>query len=153
MEQVQAAASRGDATDRLLADGALMTLAAHLLQRAGTQAAPERRVALPAWRLKRVTDFVEPHLHEDLGIVALADAAGLSPRHFARAFREQVGDTPHRWLMRRRIEKAKQRLAHSDDTLEQIALACGVSAQSHFTRVFRLTTGEPPKRWQQLHRR
>jgi AraC family transcriptional regulator len=153
MERLWHASLGAYATDRLLADGALITLAAHLTQRAGAQEAPEQRVALPAWRLKRVTDFVEAHLHEDLGIVALADAAGLSPRHFARAFREQVGDTPHHWLMMRRIEKAKERLACSDDTLEQIAQACGFSAHSHFTRVFRLATGEPPRRWQQAHRR
>jgi AraC family transcriptional regulator len=142
-----------DPTDQLLADGALVALATHLLQRAGAGEKPGRRVAMPAWRLQRVTEFVDAHLHEDLGIATLADAAGLSVRHFTRAFTQQVGETPHRWLMNRRIERAKQRLAHSDDTLEQIARACGFSAQSHFTRVFRLITGEPPKRWQQQHKR
>jgi AraC family transcriptional regulator len=141
-----------DPTDQLLADGALVALATHLLQRAGAAEKPGRRVAMPAWRLQRVTEFVDAHLHEELGIAALADAAGLSVRHFTRAFSQQVGETPHRWLMNRRIEKAKQRLAHSDDTLEQVARACGFSAQSHFTRVFRLITGEPPKRWQQSHK-
>jgi AraC family transcriptional regulator len=142
-----------DPTDLLLADGALVALATHLLQRAGAGEKPGRRVAMPAWRLQRVIEFVDAHLHEDLGIAVLADAAGLSVRHFTRAFTQQVGETPHRWLMNRRIDKAKQRLAHSDDTLEQVARACGFNAQSHFTRVFRLITGEPPKRWQQQHKR
>ena len=97
--------------------------------------------------------FADAHLHEKVCIAALACAAGLSTRHFTRAFRQEVGDTPHHWLMNRRIEKAKLRLADSDDTLEQIARTCGFSAQSHFTRVLRLMTGEPPRRWRQLHKR
>jgi AraC family transcriptional regulator len=108
---------------------------------------------MPNWRLQRVIEFADAHLHEDLSIASLADAAGLSVRHFTRAFTLQVGETPHRWLMNRRIEKAKQRLSHSDDSLRHIAQACGFTAQSHFTRVFRTTTGETPGHWQQRHKR
>jgi AraC family transcriptional regulator len=139
-------------TDRLLADGALIAVITHLLQRAGADARQQRRIAMPAWRLQRVIEFADAHLHEDLSIASLADAAGLSVRHFARAFTLQVGATPHRWLMKRRIERAKQRLAHSDDSLARIAQACGFAAQSHFTRVFRLMTGETPRQWQLLHK-
>jgi len=136
-----------------LAGGMLVALVMHLLQRAAPDEEPDRHVALPAWRLQRMTAFADAHLHEKLCIATLARAAGLSTRHFTRAFRQQVGDTPHHWLMMRRIEKARLRLADSDDTLDEIARACGFSAQSHFTRVFRLVTGEPPKRWRQLHKR
>jgi AraC family transcriptional regulator len=142
-----------EANDRLLADGALISMIAHLLQRASPSDLPERRVAMPTWRLQRVIEFADAHLHEDLCIASLADAAGLSVRHFARAFHLQVGETPHRWLMGRRIEKAKQRLAHSDDSLARIAQDCGFTAHSHFTRVFRLMTGATPKHWQKSHKK
>ncbi|WP_460903209.1 helix-turn-helix domain-containing protein [Paraburkholderia jirisanensis] len=153
MLRLWAASLESEANDRLLADGALISIVAHLLQRAGAGDLPERRVAMPTWRLQRVIEFANAHLHEDLSIASLADAAGLSVRHFARAFNLQVGETPHRWLMCRRIEKAKQRLAHSDDSLARIAQDCGFTAHSHFTRVFRLITGETPKQWQKSHKK
>jgi AraC family transcriptional regulator len=147
------ASLRHEPTDQLLADGALVSLAMHLLQRAGSAEKPHRHVAMPAWRMQRVAEFADAHLHEQLGIAALAEVAGLSVRHFVRAFSQQVGETPHRWLMNRRIERAKQRLSLSDDTLTQVAQTCGFSAQSHFTRVFGLVTGESPKRWRQLNKK
>ena len=142
----------GNATDRLLVDGAMTTLVSHVLQRAGIEERPARHVTLAAWRLKRVHEFVDAHLHEEIDIVTLSEAAGLSVRHFTRAFREEVGVTPHRWLMARRIERAMELIRHGDQPLTQIARSCGFAAKSHFTRVFRQVTGEPPKRWQQLHR-
>jgi AraC family transcriptional regulator len=135
-----------------LASGISVALVMHLLGHPGSGKELNRQVALAAWRLQRMTAFADAHLHEKLSIAALARAAGFSTRHFTRAFREQMGDTPHHWLMKRRIEKAKLRLTESDDTLEQIATTCGFSAQSHFTRVFRLAVGESPKRWRQLYK-
>ncbi|TDY50788.1 AraC family transcriptional regulator [Paraburkholderia rhizosphaerae] len=153
MKRLWRASLAQNPTDPLLAEGILMALIAHLLQRAGTTTeTDQRRVLIPAWRLQRVTEVADNHLHEKLSIAILAEAAGLSVRHFARAFTQQVGETPHRWLMNLRIEKAKSRLAHSDDTITQIAQACGFSAQSHFTRVFKLMTGETPNQWRQWHK-
>jgi AraC family transcriptional regulator len=134
-------------TDRLLVDGALTTLVAHLLQRAGAVAGPMKYVALPTWKLKRIVEYVEANLHEEIDIVALSEVAGLSVRHFSRAFTEEVGETPHRWLMTRRTEKAMELLRRNDMPLAQIADACGFASQSHFTRVFKQVTGETPKRW------
>ncbi|TCK36551.1 hypothetical protein B0G84_5561 [Paraburkholderia sp. BL8N3] len=81
----------GNATDRLLVDGAMTTLVSHVLQRAGIEERPARHITLAAWRLKRVHEFVDAHLHEEIDIVTLSEAAGLSVRHFTRAFREEVG--------------------------------------------------------------
>jgi AraC family transcriptional regulator len=73
--------------------------------------------------------------------------------HFARAFRQSIGASPHQWLLARRIDKAMSLLAGSDLTLAQIALACGFSDQSHLTRVFKVAVGTSPGRWRrsQMH--
>ena len=83
----------------------------------------------------------------------MAELVGLSTSYFNRAFKSSFGRSPHSYLMSRRLERAQELLLATHDSISQIALACGFSAQSHFTRVFRLIAGEPPKRWQQLHRR
>lgn len=139
--------SNANAVDRLFVDGALVTLVSHLIQRAGaTQRAP-KYVALPPWRLLRVREYVEAHLHEEVDIVTLAEIAGLSVRHFSRAFREEVGETPHKWLMTRRTEKAMELMGNANLGLAQVAEACGFAGQSHFTKVFKQLTGHTPKRW------
>ena len=73
-----------------------------------------------------------------------ASVCGLSARHFARAFRQSTGLSPHRWLMQLRIERARELLAARDFSLTEIALACGFADQSHFRRVFTATTGMSP---------
>ncbi len=80
-------------------------------------------------------------------MVSLAEMAGLSVRHFSRAFRDEIGETPHRWLMTQRVEHAMTLLKADHLPLAEIASACRVSSQSHFTRVFRQVTGETPRRW------
>ncbi|WP_160111833.1 MULTISPECIES: AraC family transcriptional regulator [Paraburkholderia] len=139
--------ARGHATDRLLVDGALTTLVAHLLQLAGALDRPMKYISLPNWRLKRIFEYVEAHLHQEIDIAALAEVAGLSVRHFARAFREEVGETPHRWLMAQRTERAMTLLRADQLPLAEIATACGFSSQSHFSKVFRQVTGDTPTRW------
>ncbi len=81
------------------------------------------------------------HANEDLILEELAALAGLSAKHFARAFRQSIGVPPHRWLIERRINGAKGLLAVTDLGLAEIALACGFADQSHFTAVFRRGTG------------
>jgi AraC family transcriptional regulator len=147
MKRLWQALLDGRATDRLLIDGALTTLVTHLLQRAGTIEQSSRRIALPTWRLNRVLDFVDSNLQHEIDILALAEAAGLSVRHFARAFREEVGETPHRWLMNYRIERAIGLLGKRSMALTEIAESCGFTGQSHFTRVFKQMTGQSPGRW------
>jgi AraC family transcriptional regulator len=141
-----------EATDRLLGDGALITILSQLLQRAGTYRPAVNSIALSPWRLKRVTDYVDAHLHEELDLMDLSRVAGLSLRHFARAFRQEVGETPYRWLMTRRIERAKELLVRSDLGLVQISDICGFADQSHLTKVLKQATGATPLRWRRHHR-
>ncbi|BBZ26277.1 transcriptional regulator [Mycolicibacterium madagascariense] len=93
-------------------------------------------------------------MSEDLsGKLRLADLArecGLSTSQFSRAFRRTVGESPHQWLIRQRIERAKTLLRESEASLAEIALGCGYCDQSHFTRSFTAWTGISPGRWRRV---
>ncbi len=84
------------------------------------------------------------HLAEDIGLDDLAAIADLSAKHFARAFRQSTGMPPHRWLIERRIDRAKALLMEGDLNLAEIALTCGFADQSHFTAAFRKSVGATP---------
>ena len=95
---------------------------------------------LVPWQERRAKAMLLDHLDGDLSLSDLAEACGLSVRHFSRAFKATTGEPPHRWLLRQRVEHAKERLAGTNDTLGAIALACGFADHSHFSRVFRALT-------------
>jgi AraC-like DNA-binding protein len=100
---------------------------------------------------RRQTQRAKELLVSDLsGSLRLADIArecGLSPSRFSRAFRASLGEAPHRWLIRQRIERAKALLRDDEVSLAEIALTCGFCDQSHFTRSFTASTGMSPGRW------
>jgi AraC family transcriptional regulator len=97
-------------------------------------------------QLRRVRDSIDARLGQDISLAQLAGDCGLSTSHFARAFARSTGIPPHRWLTRRRVERAKE-LMYTDATLAEIALMCGFSDQSHLTRVFAQVVGVTPGRW------
>ena len=94
--------------------------------------------------LARIEDYVAANLEGDFGIRELAALAGLSRFQFARAFRASVGSSPHRFVMARRIERARAMLDHTDRALHEIAAATGFSDQSHLTREIKRRYGLPP---------
>jgi AraC family transcriptional regulator len=130
-------------------EGRIMLLLDALL--AAHAGRPNRPVqgGLAGWQLRRVTEAMNEHAHHDLALEERAALAGLSAKHFARAFRQSTGVPPHRWLIERRIEHAKNLLITADLGLAEIALACGFADQSHFTAVFRRGTGVTPGAFRQ----
>jgi AraC family transcriptional regulator len=84
----------------------------------------------------------QPDAH--LSIDSLARVAGLSPAHFARAFKESVGRAPHQHLLALRLESARRMLDAPDATLSDIALRAGFADQAHFTRFFKRHYGMTP---------
>jgi transcriptional regulator GlxA family with amidase domain len=96
-----------------------------------------------------VRDFIDAHLEESVSIQALAEIAGLSMYHFARAFRRSEGMTPHDYLVQCRVRRVQELLASTDLPLSEIALAAGFSDQSHCARRFRERVGVTPSsyRW------
>lgn len=140
-------------TDRLFADGMQAALAAHLL---GTYAvdrwqSPGRTPSLDPKRLKRVLDFIEARLADDISLDDLAAEACLSPFHFSRLFRDATGLSPHRYLTDRRVQAAREKLAVGRSSLVEVALDTGFGSQANFIRVFRRATGLTPGQFRDLH--
>jgi AraC family transcriptional regulator len=102
---------------------------------------------LPPWRLRRAIDYFEARLSEPVPLADVALVTGVTPMHFAAQFRAATGQSPHQYLLRRRIDRAVEMLMGSDETLAGIALAVGFKTQSHFTTVFKRLTGRPPNAW------
>jgi AraC-like DNA-binding protein len=145
-------AEQPDPLARLLADGMLQMLAGCLLRLAGYRAVEPDPRALAPRRLRRALDLIEQRLAEDIGLAEIAAAAGLSPHHFARAFRAATGMPPYRYLTHRRIERAKQLMAQTDACLAQIAFDCGFGSQGQFTTTFTRLSGISPGRWRAAKR-
>jgi AraC-like DNA-binding protein len=113
--------------------------------------APQARGGLPNATLRRVKDYVEAHLAEPIELATLADVAGVSLFHFARAFKQSTGMTPHHYLVQKRVERAQSLLSQSDRTLSEIALTTGFADQSHLTRRFRQVVGITPSEFRRSH--
>jgi AraC family transcriptional regulator len=105
------------------------------------------RGGLPPKALRRVRDYVTAHLEENISIQVLAAIVGLSRYHFARAFKQSEGVTPHQFLLQCRVQRAQELLAGTELPLAQIALAAGFSDQSHCSRRFRKLVGVTPSRY------
>jgi len=106
--------------------------------------APAAHGGLAAWQQKRVADFIEEHLADDVPLASLAGLARLSPFHFSRAFRHSFGLPPHRYHIERRIERAKSLLADVSRSMTQIGHELGFSESSAFAATFRRVTGRTP---------
>jgi AraC family transcriptional regulator len=118
------------------------------LERAPSAAAGPRRGGLPGWQQRRLTDFIEEHLAEEISLAALAALADLSLYHFARAFTQSFGVPPHRYHMTRRIDRARSLLQKPALSVTQIGIQIGFRETSSFTRAFRRLTGLTPTEYQ-----
>ncbi len=109
-----------------------------------TVAEPMEHGGLAAWQQKRVGEYIEEHLDEDIPLAAMAGLVNLSPFHFSRAFRQSFGMPPHRYHINRRIERAKTMLTDASQSVTAIGLQLGFSETSAFTATFRKFTGRTP---------
>lgn len=110
------------------------------------------RITLPKWRLRLLFEFIEANLGEELGLDALANVARLSPFHFCRVFKQSTGMTPHRYVIERRIARAREMLATGGLPIEAVATACGFASQKHFTTSFTRMVGVSPGRFRRATR-
>ena len=115
-----------------------------LLQDGAPASKPSPRGGLAAWQQKRVMDFIEEHLSEDVSLDVLADLVRLSPYHFLRSFKQSFGEPPYRYWTGRRIERAKALLANPRTSVTEIALDVGFHGTSAFSATFHRVTGQTP---------
>jgi AraC family transcriptional regulator len=110
-----------------------------------SSAAKMRKIAgLAPRQIRAVHSFVEDNLGEAISLSSLADAAGVSSFHFLRSFKQSQGITPGRYVLERRIERAKQMLRDRKSSIGEVAISVGFAHPSHFTRAFRRVTGLAP---------
>jgi AraC family transcriptional regulator len=114
------------------------------LERTTSTAAGSLRGGLPVWQQKRVVEFIEEHLAEEVSLAALAELADLSLYHFARAFKQSFGAPPHRYHMARRMDHARALLQKPALSVTEIGIETGFRETSSFTRAFRKFTGLTP---------
>ncbi len=138
---------------RLFLDHVTLALCGHLVQRYGGGAARTvPRGGLTAHQARRATEIMADRYADAPTLAELAHACGLSRSHFIRAFKATTGVTPHRWLQRYRVDKAKALLAGTGAPIAEIAISCGFADQSHLTRIFGRTTGDSPAAWRRHNR-
>jgi AraC family transcriptional regulator len=132
---------------RLYAESLGNVLAVHLLRHYTSSGAgvPKFAGGLSGKKLRRVMSLIAEEFESDLSLADLAQEAGMSTFHFAREFKRTTGSTPHQYLIKFRIDRAKALLSESEMPLVEVSSRSGFSHQSHFTRLFRKLTGTTPQ--------
>jgi AraC family transcriptional regulator len=144
--KLKAEVGNSDPSSRQYAEALGLVLMHELirLERTTSTAAGSLRGGLPMWQQKRVVEFIEAHLAEDVSLTALAELTDLSLYHFARAFKQSFGAPPHRYHMARRMDRARALLQKPALSVTEIGIETGFRETSSFTRAFRKFTGLTP---------
>jgi len=145
---VNAERSAGFPSGRLFLDSVEQALAAALVNGYAVRHGPVRtfRGGLGPARLRRVKELLHANMDE-LSLRGLAQSVGLSPAHFSEMFRKSTGETPHQFLLRVRVERAKEMLGTAEVRVLDVAIACGFKTQQHFARIFRQLCGASPSEY------
>src|SRR5712672_2090927 len=107
------------------------------------------RGGLGSARLRRIKEFVDAKIEDQLTLCEMAQAVELSTAYFSRMFRKSTGESPHQFLMRQRLERAKMMLRSADGRVLDVAVACGFKSQQHFAQAFRHVCGVSPTEYRQ----
>jgi AraC-like DNA-binding protein len=140
---------RRDGPSLLALDQFSLILGAHLLQRYGVlqKTGKVSKGGLAPWQQRRAAELLRENLHGRIRLTDVARVCSLSVSHFARSFKATFGMAPHRWLIGRRIECAKELLRQTTTPIADIAIRSGFADQAVFTRTFRQLVGVSPGRW------
>ncbi|MFB9949131.1 helix-turn-helix domain-containing protein [Rhizobium puerariae] len=126
-----------------------LAICAHLIQNYSDMSLQNglNESSLSVWQEKAAKEFMLDNLGTSISVTAIAASAGLSAGHFSHGFKRATGMTPHQWLLKMRVVRAKELLAESTFNIATIAEICGFSDQSYFTKVFARSTGMTPAAW------
>jgi AraC family transcriptional regulator len=149
MESLREDTAAGSPSGSLFAESVAMALSAHIAQRYSTLTTKLEpyRGGLSRSRLNRVLEYINANLNDKLELGVLAEVVGLNLYHFARAFKQSTGETPHQYVLRRRIERAKEFLRYSQLPVIEASARTGFVDQSHFSKVFRRIVGVAPSEY------
>jgi AraC family transcriptional regulator len=150
LELLESARRDGGGADGLYADHIAQTIALRVLRRhaarpprASSLARPQTAALDP--RMRHVRELIESALDENLSLERLAREAGIGAHAFTGAFLRAVGITPHRYVLERRVERAKALLLGTELPIVEIALKSGFASQSHLATMFKRHVGETPR--------
>jgi AraC family transcriptional regulator len=115
-------------------------------------AAVDARGRLLAWQANRVRDHIDTHIADPLRVADLCALLQLSEAHFSRSFRRTFGESPHAFLIRRRLQRAEHYMLQTGASLSDIAQHCGFTDQAHLSKHFRQHTGRTPASWRRARR-
>ena len=158
MAAVNAERIAGFPSGRLFLDSIEQAIAAALVDafEGQNRSVSQLRGGLGPARLRLVKELVYAKMEEELSLLEMAQAVDLSPAHFSRMFRKSTGETPHQFVLRNRIERAKEMLRAPEARVLDVGVACGFKTQQHFARVFRQLCGTSPReyrlQWWSHHR-
>ncbi|HZG07382.1 MAG TPA: AraC family transcriptional regulator [Allosphingosinicella sp.] len=144
LDRIWDAGSVDENAPMLFADAALLTLWSELLREARRPIRVSSRGGLAPWQTRRCTEFLNEHASQNVGLEELAALVGLSPFHFARAFKQSTGVPPHRYQLQVRIEKAKALLELTEASVTEIAFEVGYESSQALARLFRREVGVSP---------
>jgi AraC family transcriptional regulator len=131
---------------------AFLTRATSLLRveidrRAVSDETERRKGGLTGWQASRLTAFIDAGLDRPITLNDLSEVSKLSTTYFCRAFKRTFGETPHSYIVRRRLKKAETLMLTSDVPLSDIAFHCGFADQAHLCKVFRRQHAQSPAVW------
>jgi len=110
------------------------------------------RAWLIAWQARKVRNYIDSHITGRILVSELCALVRLSEAHFSRSFKRTFGESPHAFVLRRRLEFAAQYMLQTDVPLCDIALRCGFADQAHFSKQFRQANGLNPSAWRRTAR-
>ena len=146
MRMLQTEVQSNDPGERLSIEALTNLLAIQLLRNYSNSTGRERTTgAVTHLFLRRVTDYINDNLDTQLALAEIAAIAGMSPYHFGRTFKRATGITPHQYVIRQRVERAKTMLLSTDQTIGEIACAVGFYDQGHLARHMRSLLGVSPQ--------
>jgi AraC family transcriptional regulator len=141
----------GFPSGRLFLDSVEQAMAITLVNGHAVRHRPVRiyRGGLGSTRLRKIKELVHAKMEDDLSLDEMAHSVGLSTAHFARMFRKSTGQTPHQFVLRQKLERAKSILRDPDARVLDVAVSCGFKTQQHFAQAFREVLGVSPTEYRQ----
>lgn len=146
MHTFLAEAETGNPNGRLFVESLTLALSIHFVKQYAeeSEVLPENRYSLNTRQLRRILDYIEDNLAEEISLEALAQEIGLSKYYFCRLFKQSTGQPPYQYVLQRRLDRAKALLQHGEINIIEVAHFFGFSDQSHFSRLFKKSYGITP---------
>lgn len=144
----------GSSEDRLYIESIAQMIAVHLARQHSTRTARRKSddsCNLSRPTIRRLVDYIDAHLGDDLSLDTMATEVGLNAFQLSRAFKGELGQPPHQYVLAQRIERAKDLLCNTESPIADIALAVGFSSQSHLSSCFRRVVGVSPGAFRRIH--